>query len=313
MATYADTLKAAGQIADATIASITQQPALTVHADAGFALGTQWDKDVAAAQPPLPPPPPPSSKTIMGSAKGAWSSISVMCGVLGIKPGNIVRAFNQTDAKAVPAGVSCLFSDDGGLGRGYDLDGATTGSAGYTKWLGTLKAVFRDDAPHFWCCGHEEDIHGSDAVRLGRVYDGMQVVLAQFNAGRKYPVRTAVVTTGMPYDDSTANGYKKWGLKSADVICMDNYSRKHWTTIDAFAKSLGKPWGIGENGVQAGSPATALSDTAILTAMQSDFAQALGKALFFCYWPNSHQNLVTPGAPKSVAFLKQTIAATLVP
>lgn len=250
----------------------------------------------------------PPFKTIWGSSPGGWGSTSAMVSALGIKAGNIVRAFGPGDLNGVPAGCHVLYSNDGGHSRGSDLDGATVGSAAYNSWLKELGAL-RDDAVHYVCWGHEEDIHSNDAVMLGRVYDGGRLVVDALNKTRKFPIKTVVITTGMPYDDATANGYKKWNLRNADVIGFDNYSRSHWTTIDAFAKSVGKPWGVGENGIKAGTPAVSEPDANVAAAMVQDHDAAVGKAEFYCYWPNSHQNIAGDNLTKSLAQLKVYIAA----
>lgn len=331
--TFAADGQALGAAADAALA-VEQQRTADAKALLAAALAnglakdaqiTDLNKQVAdliAAElaedggpPPPPPPPPPPSKMLMGSSPGAWGSSVVT--VLGLKAGNVLRAFNPSDAKLAPVGCSVVYSNDGDPGkpptarRGYDLAGAAVGSPAYTNWMGQLKAAFRDDAPHFWCCGHEEDISSkwsNDAVLMGHVYDGMKVVLADFNKGRKFPVQTVVITTGMPFDDASANGYQKWNLASADVVGFDNYARGHWATMAGWAKKIGKPWGVGENGIQAQTDPNKYTDDQLLVALQADYTAALaGGCAWFCYWPNGGNDL--RNKPKTAAYLMSLVGA----
>ena len=312
MGTNADLFAKQGVLADAEISRITQKTITTAWHDFGLAQGQLMDDAVSnAVPPPPPPPPPPSGKCGWGSSGGAWGTAK-MVSTLGIKAGNWVRCFSPAELAAIPAGAHRLYSNDGGHNRGYDLIGVTTmASAAAKSWLAEITTAFPDDCEHVWNCGHEEDIHGSDEAKLGQVFDGMRVVVTAFNKTRKYPVKLGVITTGMVYDDPTAAGYQKWNLKNTDYIITDNYNRRRWDIIGAWATKIGKKWGIGENGIKAQTNPTLYSDDQVLAAMQQDHDQAVGHGCsFFMYWPNGGNTLTA--RPKSTAQLKTYIAQSLV-
>ena len=290
--TYESEMGAIGTRTDQGIASVTQAPPTTKWYDAATALGRQMDVAEQTAQPPPPPTPPPKVRNPTGASPGEMGLAAMLTT---FKP-EVVRAFNPGDAK-VPAGTSLVYSDDGGHNRGYDLIGVTTGSPGYKSWLSIFTALLRDDAPHWVIWGHEEDIHGSDAVKLGKVYDGGALVLNELNKGRKYPVLSAVCTTGMPYDDASANGYKKWNLRNASVISSDNYARKHWQTLIDFGKACGKPVAIPETGIQAQTDPKKYSDAQQKAAMVADHPYWLQMA-FVCYFLGGGNDL--RAKPKSL-------------
>ena len=293
--TYESEMGAIGTRTDNAIAGITTDPPTTKWYDAATALGRQMDTAEQTAQPPPPPKPPARATTLVGASPGAMGLASMLTT---FKP-KVVRAFNPADTK-VPAGTPLVYSDDAGHNRGYDLIGVTTGSPGYKAWLADLQRLLRDDAPHWVICGHEEDIHGSDAVKLGKVYDGLAMVLDELNKGRTHPVVSAVCTTGMPYDDASANGYKKWNLRNAGVISSDNYARKHWQTLIDFGKSVGKPVAIPETGIQAQTDPKKYSDAQQKAAMVADHPYWLSMA-FVCYFLGGGNDLrAKPGSTKQL-------------
>lgn len=254
-------------------------------------------------QPPPPPPPPPPAKTQMGSSVGAWGAVPAMASALGLKAGNVVRAFDVASAKAVGPGVSLCFSDDGGNGRGYDLVGSP--AAAVSSWASILLNVFRDDAPHYWICAHEEDTpaNGGNYARLAQVTKGMKSVLAKVNPGRKFPIKTVTCTTGMPYG---SNAYQNWVFPDTDIIGVDNYNRAHWSTIIAWSAKTGKPWGCPETGYAAGATQN-ISDSNLRAAMVADHGFYDGQAEFICYWPNWTQDL--RNKPLALAQLRTYVAA----
>lgn len=209
---------------------------------------------------------PPTATTVMGCSPGTMG----MSKMLTTFNPHIVRVFTPGDLAAIPAGVRVCYSNDGGHNRGYDLDGATVGSAGYNAWTKELSAL-RDDNTHYVIWGHEEDIHGNDYVKLRRVYQGGRLVVDNMNKTRKFPIKLVVATTGMPYNDTS---YKNWGFPEADGIGADNYSRSHWDILANFAKSLGKFACAPETGVKAGTSgdANTYSDAQKLAAMRADYA-----------------------------------------
>ncbi len=281
------------------------QPAASTHRDEGSKLGTAWMAAIAASVPPPPPPPPPPTfKTQMGSAKGGWPSTAAMVAALGIGAGNIIRAFNPADSAGAPAACSVLYSNDGGDQRGHNLIGATIGSPGYLQWYGELQHL-RDDCVHYVDADHEWDINGDSVATVEQIFAGLRLVTGQLNKTRTHPIRTVSITTGMPYDTSA---YLKSSPPSSEFVGVDNYNRKHWSTIDAYAKSLGKGWIIGETGYAAGA-VQAIGDTSLDAALAADHALWDGKATAVCYWPNWTQDLATGHDPATEGLLKSYIAA----
>lgn len=295
---YENILGAAGALADQDLTAITGKPS-AVFAGAAVNLGKSFDQAIASAVPP-PPPPPPTGKTLMGASFGTLSPAKL----LAMKP-KIIRCFNPSQAAAVTAGIAIAYSNDGGRPAQYALaTGSTTVAALEREW----RTAFGDDTvQHRLILLHEEDIvatHGGDYVRWARVYAAARPIVDRINQGRKFPVLLASTTTGMPYD---SNAYKNWDCKAVDEIGIDNYARKHWDTVDAFAKSLGKPWCVPETGIQAQTDPKKYSDDQQLAAMIADYALYNGKAAWVTYWPAGGNDLNSK--PKSLAQLGKYFAA----
>lgn len=274
--------------------------------------GAFWDApDYAVVVSELPPPPPPPPPTHLGCIGVSGGTIGEAKAIATFKP-PIMRSFSPSDAAAVHAAeggkhISVVYSNDGGHGRGYDLIGVTKiTDAPAQAWLKEMQTAFKNkDVPHFIIWGHEEDIHGSDAVKLSKVYDGGRVVV-DFMKSQGWNVRTVVCTTGMPYDDASANGYQKWNFKNADVIGADNYARGHWQTLIDFGKRIGKPVCAPETGIKAQTDPNLYKDAVQAASMTAD-KKYYDQCLFVTYWIGGGNDL--QNKPTSTKLLANMIAA----
>jgi hypothetical protein len=238
---------------------------------------------------------------ITGSSPGAWGTTANMVKALNLAPHNIVRCFSPSDAAGVTAGFAIAYSNDSGHNRGADLVNMKQGDSAWNSWLTELTRVFaRDDAAGYLIVDHEFDIHSNDYPAEAHKYAQLNLLRNQLNKGRTHKIQTAVVTTGMVYD---SQAYKQLTQIPANVIGVDNYARKHWDTCGAFAKSIKKPCGAFENGIQAQTDPNKYTDAQVSAAMTQDFASAK-KAGFavFCYWPNGGNDLTKrPLSTKNLA------------
>ena len=246
------------------------------------------------------PPPPPPSKTLVGSSGGGWGLAKMLTT---IAP-KIVRSFTPADAAGVTSGLPIVYSNDANRAAEYALaTGHTSDAALEAEW----RKAMPDTAIHFLVLLHEEDrsVWGANYTRWAQVQTAAKVIVNKINVGRTHPILLAACITGQPFDDGS---YVHWDCPAIDVIAPDNYSRKRWATIISFAASVGKPWGICENGIQAQTNPSLYTDDQVAAAMKADIDTALaGKAAFFCYWPNGGNDLTA--RPKSTALLKAYCAA----
>jgi hypothetical protein len=236
----------------------------------------------------------------VGASKGAWSTAQLLSI---IKP-HIVRCFNPADAAAVPAGLPIVYSNDANRSAEYALVGGTSSAVLEAEW----RKAMPDTAVHYLVLLHEEDrsVWGGDYVRWAKVYSAAGVIVDRINVGRRYPILPAACTTGQPFSDGS---YVHWDCPAAKVIAPDNYSRGRWSTIASFAASLGKPWGICENGIQAQTNPSLYTDAEVKAAMVADIDLAISLGCsFFCYWPNGGNDLT--GRPLSTAQLAAYCAAS---
>lgn len=299
--TNRDDLQAAGATVDQAIASITGMPVGTSHADAGAALGSSWDADVAAAKPPRP-------ITVYGSSVGDSAAATKAL----VQPKRM-RTYNQAMLSACKAlGITEYHHSEKS-----NLAALAAQNAAEVKLVRDwFAAVPVGDVT----IGHETDndtpfstTPGSANHNASKTYQAAWTVflaiIADLNTSRDpaHQLRPVDVTTGVLY----RKGVPEWWIvPTSPVHGIDVYDPHNYDLIYNKLSALGyTDWTIPETGWSADRTATPAPDATYLARIKADVAKwaAYPHPPQSVYWNNNYGSEFTQ-RPQTASYIASLCA-----